>query len=139
MKIIIDTCFWIALYNPEKHIQINDDINFISDFIEDQEIIIPFPSLYEFLNSKFSRRNDALHFQKLLSKPNYIKVDDSSYKDGALNSFFEKAINEFNDVSLVDEIIKEIISAKSFKIDYLISFDDGLNNYARSIGVKTYS
>ncbi|WP_138481996.1 hypothetical protein [Dyadobacter bucti] len=139
MKIIIDTCFWIALYNPEKHIQINDDINFISDFIEDQEIIIPFPSLYEFLNSKFSRRNDALHFQKLLSKPNYIKVDDSSYKDGALDSFFEKAINEFNDVSLVDEIIKEIISAKSFKIDYLISFDDGLNNYARSIGVKTYS
>lgn len=139
MKILVDTCFWIALYNPEKHIQINDDINFISDFIEDQEIIIPFPSLYEFLNSKFSRKNDALHFQKLLSKPNYIKVDDHLYKDVALNNFFEKAINQFNDVSLVDEIIKEIISAKSYKIDYLISFDTGLNNFARSMGLKTYS
>ncbi|WAC14880.1 hypothetical protein [Dyadobacter pollutisoli] len=139
MKILIDTCFWIALYNPEKHIQINDDINLITEFIENREIIIPFPSLYEFLNSKFSRKNDALHFQKLLAKPNYIKLDDSPYKDVALNNFFEKAINEFNDVSLVDEIIKEVISTQPQRIDYLISFDAGLNNYARSMGVNVYN
>lgn len=138
MKIIIDTCFWIALYNPEKHIEINDDITFITEFIEDEEIIIPFPSLYEFLNSKFSRKNDALHFQKLLSKPNFIKYDDNPYKDIALSSFFEKTINEYNDVSFVDEIIKEIIASESKKIDYLISFDEGLNNYARSLGLKVY-
>jgi hypothetical protein len=138
MRIIIDTCFWIALYNPEKHIDISDDINFITEFIEDHEIIIPYPSLYEFLNSKFSRKNDALHFQKLLSKPNYIKLDDNPYKDVALYSFFEKAINEYNDVSFVDEIIKEIISTEPYKIDYLISFDEGLNNYARSIGISVY-
>ena len=138
MKIIIDTCFWIALYNPDKHIEINDDIDFITEFIEDQEIIIPFPSLYEFLNSKFSRKNDALHFQKLLSKPNYIKLDDNPYKDAALMSFFEKAVNDYNDVSFVDEIIKEIISTEPQKIDYLISFDEGLNNFARSKGIKVY-
>lgn len=138
MKIIIDTCFWIALYNPEKHVERKDDIDFITEFIEDEEIIIPFPSLYEFLNSRFSRRNDALHFQKLLAKPNYIKFDDNPYKDTALISFFEKAINEYNDVSLVDEIIKEIIATETPKIDYLISFDEGLNNYARSKGIKVY-
>ena len=76
MKILIGTCFCIALYNPEKHVDLNDDIEFITEFIEDQEIIIPFPSLYEFLNSKFSRKNDALHFQKLLARSNYIKLDD---------------------------------------------------------------
>lgn len=138
MKTIVDTCFWIALYNPEKHIEINEDINFIIQFIEDHQIIIPYPSLYEFLNSKFSRKNDALHFQKLLSKPNYIKLDDNPYKDEALNRFFEKSINEYSDVSFVDEIIKEIISAEPQKIDYLISFDAGLNNYARSVGVNVY-
>lgn len=138
MKFIIDTCFWIALYNPDRHVKLINDVNFITEFIEDQEIIIPYPSLYEFLNSKFSRKKDALHFQKLLSKPNYVKLDDYPYKTEALNRFFEKAINEYNDVSFVDEIIKEIISVETQKIDYLISFDEGLNNYARSLGLYVY-
>lgn len=136
MKIIVDTCFWIALYNPEKHADKNETVDIISELIENHEIVIPFPSLYEFLNSKFSRKNDALHFQKLISRTNYIKLDDKAFKEKALDNFFEKAINEYNDVSLVDEIIKEIIDSSEFKIDYLISFDEGLNNFALSRGVK---
>lgn len=138
MNIIIDTCFWIAVYNPEKHIHLEDDIKFIIDFIEDENILIPFPSLYEFLNTKFSRKSDAQNFKQLLSRPNYIKIDDTTYKLNALETFFDKAINEKNDVSLVDEIIIGIIEDKSQKIDYLISFDEGLNNYAKSRGIRTY-
>lgn len=137
MNIIIDSCFWIALYNPEKHIHLNKDIENISDFIENENIIIPFPSLYEFLNSKFSRRSDVERFKKLISKPNYIKLDDTLYKFNALDNFFENAIYGNNDVSLVDEIIKEIIIDQKIKIDYLISFDTELNNFAISRGVKT--
>lgn len=133
---MIDTCFWIALYNPEKNIDKIEIVEIISELIEEHEIIIPFPSLYEFLNSKFSRKNDALHFQKLISRTNYIKLDDKEFKDKALESFFEKAINEQNDVSLVDEIMKEIIDSNKFKIDYLVSFDEVLNNFALSRGVK---
>lgn len=136
MKILIDTCFWIALYNPDKHADKTDEVDTIIDLIDGHEIIIPFPSLYEFLNSKFSRKNDALNFQKRISRPDYLKLDDSEFKDLALESFFEKAVNEFNDVSLVDEIMKNIMSSKNYKIDYLISFDEGLRNYATSLGVK---
>lgn len=137
-KVIIDTSFWIALFNPSKHIEIKNDVDIITELIEGEQIIIPFPSLYEFLNSKFSRKNDALHFQKSLSKPNYIMLDDTPYKDEAIVNFFEKAINGQNDVSLVDEVIKNIILDKSLKIDYLISFDAGLNDYASSRGIKVY-
>ena len=137
MNIIIDSCFWIALYNPEMHTHLTKDIEYISDFIENENIIIPFPSLYEFLNSKFSRRSDVERFKKLISKPNYIKLDDTLYKFNALDNFFENAIYGNNDVSLVDEIIKEIIIDQKIKIDYLISFDTELNNFAISRGVKT--
>ena len=137
MNIIIDSCFWIALYNPQKHTHLTKDIEYISDFIENENIIIPFPSLYEFLNSKFSRRSDVERFKKLISKPNYIKLDDTLYKFNALDNFFENAIYGNNDVSLVDEIIKEIIIDQKIKIDYLISFDIELNNFAISRGVKT--
>lgn len=136
MRILVDTCFWIALYNPEKHADKIESVEIISELIEGHEIVIPFPSLYEFLNSKFSRKNDALHFQKSISRTNYVKLDDKEFKEKALDNFFEKAINEYNDVSLVDEIIKEIIDSREFKIDFLISFDEGLNNFALSRGVK---
>ncbi|CAA9203369.1 hypothetical protein FLACOL7796_04711 [Flavobacterium collinsii] len=57
----------------------------------------------------------------------------------ALENFFNKSIYEKNDVSLVDEIIKEIIDTRTYKIDYLISFDEGLNNYALSKGIQIYT
>ena len=139
MNIIIDTCYWIALFNPDKHAHLSDDIAFIEEYIENENILIPFPSLYEFLNSKFSRKCDANNFKQLLSRPNYLKIDDNHYKLNALENFFNKSIYEKNDVSLVDEIIKEIIDTKTYKIDYLISFDEGLNNYALSKGIQIYT
>jgi len=135
--IIVDTCFWIALYNPQKHIDLIEIVESISELIEDEEIIIPFPSLYEFLNSKFSRKSDAINFRQLLSRPNYVKLDDNPYKLIALNNFFDLAINGHNDVSFVDEIIKEIILDKKIKVDFLVTFDEGLKNFALSRGVKT--
>lgn len=138
MNIIVDTCFWIALYNPEKHANLSDDIDFISEFIENENVLIPFPSLYEFLNSQFSRKCDANNFRQLLTRPNYIKVDDAPHKNQALDNFFNQSISGKNDVSLVDELIKGIIDDKSYQIDYLISFDEGLNNYALSKGIKIY-
>lgn len=137
MKVMIDTCFWIALYNPEKHAEKIEEVNTIAELIEDEEIIIPFPTLYEFLNSRFSRKNDALHFHKLISRTNYVKLDDREHREKALESFLEKAINEQNDVSFVDEVMKSIIESE-LKIDYLISFDEGLKNFALSRGIKTY-
>ena len=52
-RLIFDTCFWFALYDP------NDSWHslaskMISDFESgDVKIIIPFPSLYETLNTDF--------------------------------------------------------------------------------------
>lgn len=136
MRIMIDSCFWIALYNPEKHPEKIHEVEAIAELIEDYEIIIPFPSLYEFLNSRFSRKNDAYHFKKLISRSNYIKLDDTPFKEKAFENFFYKAMNDYQDVSLVDEIMKEIIDS-DIKIDYIITFDEVLKNYALSKGVKS--
>ena len=138
MNIIVDTGFWIALYNPEKHIELQDDIDTILNFIEDKNIIIPFPTLYEFLNSKFSRKKYVEQFRRLILKPNYMKLDDTIYRMTALESFFNNAVERNNDVSFVDEVIKEVIIGKLIRIDYLVSFDAGLNNFAKARGIETY-
>jgi len=137
MRYIIDTCFWIALYSPEKEPEQSVEAEIISELIETSTIYIPYPTLYEFLNSKFSRKGLVFNFEKLLSRPNFIKVYDEKYREKSMSDFFEKAIKYKNDVSLVDEIIKGMIEDKKLKIDYLVSFDEGLKNFALSRGLKT--
>ena len=53
------------------------------------------------------------------------------------DNFFKNTINYNNDVSLVDEIIKGMIEDANLKIDFLISFDKTLNNYANAQGIRT--
>ncbi|WP_461632049.1 hypothetical protein [Labilibaculum euxinus] len=134
--IIIDTGFWIALYNPEKEIDKQDIIELITDVINEYQVLIPFPTLYEFLNSKFSRKNNDINFKEKLSKSNYIMVDDAKYKQKALNNFFIKSTQSKTDVSLVDEVIKEMIDDTNLKTDFIVTFDKALENYALSKNVK---
>lgn len=135
--LIIDSCFWIALFNPEKEAQHQDIVKLVVDAIDNHKILIPYPTLYEFLNSKFSRKDKVAQFYNQLSKPNFIKIDDSKYKKKALSNFFIKSTTIKEDVSFVDEVIKEMIDDNDLKTDFIITFDDALENYAYSKNVKS--
>jgi predicted nucleic acid-binding protein len=136
-KIIIDTSYWISLYDPTDDPNKTADAERISSEIEEEEIIIPFPTLYEFVNSRLSRKEAKLEFEKLLKKPNINRLDDGKYKEKALENFFIKSKYDFTDISLVDEVLKLIIEDKKVKIDYIVSFDSGLINHAISKGIRT--
>ena len=136
LKVVIDTGFWIALLDPTKDLKNSIEAERIAEEIADEELIIPFPTLYEFVNSRLSRRDSKLQFERILNRPNVIKLSDSKYKHNALENFFIKSKSEFTDISLVDEVIKLIIADKDLKIDYIAAFDEGLLNYAISQGIK---
>lgn len=137
MNYLIDTGFWIALYEPIKEPANFEEAETIADLIENENIVIPFPTMYEYLNSHFARRSFAHNFQKLLSRPNYYKIFDEKYRNQAYDEFFINAINFSKDVSLVDEVIKQMILDNSLKIDMLITFDESLKNFAIAHGIKT--
>jgi predicted nucleic acid-binding protein len=136
LRIVIDTGFWIALYDPTKDPKNSLEAERIADEIEDEELVIPFPTLYEFVNSRLSRRDAKLQFERLLNRSNVIKLSDAQYKDEALDNFFLKGKLEYSDISLVDEIFKLIIADKNLSIDYIATFDQGLLNDALSQGIK---
>jgi predicted nucleic acid-binding protein len=136
LNVLIDTGFWIALYSPDKEPILCQEAERIADDIINENIIIPFPTLYEFVNSKLSRREAKLQFEELLKRQNVTKLSDSEYKEIALENFFIKSKRSYSDISLVDEILKLIIEDKNIKIDYLASFDEGLLNDALSKGIR---
>lgn len=136
--LIVDTGYWIELFNPEYNPKNQEIMELITDVIHEYQVLIPYPTLYEFLNSKFSRNHRTNNFKEELNKPRYIKIDDAEYKERALTNFLEK--NQYinnHDISFVDEVIKEMIDDTNLKTDFIITFDTALENYALSKNVRS--
>lgn len=136
INILVDTGFWIALYNPEKEVERSKLADKYAEQIEDHNIIVPFPSLYEFVNSKLSRKEAKHEFKKVIERPNIIRISDSKYCELALERFFIKATGGYQDVSLVDEVILMMLEDDSLNIQYIVSFDQGLINQAASRNIN---
>ncbi len=123
-NILVDTCIWISLFNPVENENHSKALDIIND-LENNNILVPWPTLYEFINTKLARRKENLFsFEQTLLKPNVYKISDEKYKEFALEKIFEINRFRYNSVSLVDEIIKQMICDKSLKIDFLATFND---------------
>jgi predicted nucleic acid-binding protein len=122
--VLADTGFWFAIF--ESRDTNHEEALIIADLIENQNVLIPWPSLYETMNTRFTKRTDRMMlFKSFISKPNVSLLDDSKYKDYALNSTFGNSRIGKRTFSLVDSIIRELLKDQNLKIDYLITFNKG--------------
>ena len=118
-NILIDSGFWYALFNErDEHYK---TANKLFGYLDKGMIIIPFPSLYETINTRFSKRIDhMIKFEKIIERQNVVLLDDSSYKNSALKNTFAYSFKSKN-ISLVDMIIRLIILDQN--INYLLTFN----------------
>jgi predicted nucleic acid-binding protein len=122
-NILVDSCFWIALYTPEETERHERALDLIDD-LENNEILLPWPTLYEFVNTRLARRKDYLFaFEQFLLKPNVRKISDEIYKSPALENIFELNISRMSSISLIDEVLRQMILDANLKIDYLVTFN----------------
>ena len=129
-NILVDTGFWIGLYTPENPISHQTALSFV-DILEDNRVIIPWPTLYEFVNTRLARRKDYLYaFQQFIQKPNVERISDEPYKSIALQNIFELNRTRIFSISLVDEVIRQMLMDDNLKIDYLLTFNKGDFEYS---------
>lgn len=123
-NILIDTCFWYALFDPrdsdhEKAIE-------LLPYLDLGYLIIPYPTLYETINTRFSRNRAWVEeFEKILKNKNVQFIEDIEYKENALSLTFDSTLNKKRAFSLVDMVIRLMLEDVNIKIDYLISFNTG--------------
>lgn len=121
-NILADTGFWIALYEPRDSYY--EEANLIADYLEDQNILLPWPTLYEAINTRLAKRKESMRsFEIFINKANVSLINDDRYKDRALKLVFEYSILGKRPFSLVDIILREILSDDSYKINYLLTFN----------------
>ena len=121
-NVLIDSGYWIALYgDDDAH---HDDALLINEYLFAHRLIIPWPSLYEFLNTKFFKRPISLTlFRKTILLPNVIRIPDSDYRESAFTNFLSPR-NLGRRLSLVDLVIREILADESVKINSMVTFNE---------------
>jgi predicted nucleic acid-binding protein len=120
-NIITDTGFWIG-YFEERDDYHTEAVN-IASLLFENRIICPFPSLYEFLNTRFARNIRKINkYELLLKKLDIEYIYDEEYRINSIDNYilYNKK-SKF--VSLVDLIINRMIEDVNVKIDYMVTFN----------------
>ena len=123
-SVLIDSGFWIALFEEKdaNHGRAAEAVW----LLEDCQIILPWPTLYEFVNTRLARRKSNLSaFENWLLRPNVELFDDANFREKALESTFESNRFQMPPLSLVDAVLNEILADESLKIHGLITFNRG--------------
>lgn len=123
-KILLDTGYLYALYTP------GDDYYSraaeLCELLNVGTIIIPYPVLYETINTKFAKnKNGIIMLKAILNKSSTIRVDDTKYREKALELTLEYAVDKNRALSLVDMIIRLMLEDTNLKIDALFTFNPG--------------
>lgn len=105
-RLLVDSCVWYALLDKQdEHFECADRIE---NTLKNHQLIVPYPVLYETLNTRFSHNtyNQCEKIFSFLNDPNKcVKIPDDMYREKAI-AIFEQNINQFQKFALVDIIIR---------------------------------
>lgn len=123
-NIIVDTGFWYALYDPRD--EYFTKANTLVDYLNIGNVIIPFPTLYETVNTRFCNRQETFNdFNVLIHRPNTIFIPDIDYKEKALELTFNQKSKKVKNYSLVDMVIRLMLDDINLNVNYLLTFNPG--------------
>jgi hypothetical protein len=85
--------------------------------------VCPWPCLYETLRTRFVRNAAAVgRFKRLVAGPNTTLLDDTPYREPALDRVIEAALRR--PMSLVDTVTRAMIEDVNVKVDCFLTFSE---------------
>lgn len=121
-NVLVDTCFWFGFYNTDDA-QHHEDCLLLYEYLFPHKLIIPWPSLYETLNTKFVKQRKWLsQFEDFLCKSNIEKIDDVPYRSAAYAAVFKENVKDRN-LSFVDCVLREIMKDINININSILTFN----------------
>ena len=123
-RVIVDSGFWIALFNErdENH----NNAGAMLDALPQLTIVVPWPTLYETINTRLVRRPLAVQrFEALIKGPNVTLLDDLPYRADAIEVVFTTARTRPRPLSLVDLVIRSMLLDINVRVDALLTCNQG--------------
>lgn len=119
--LLVDSGYFIALFDPRD--RFHEEAVARRKWIDALKVILPWPILYETVNTRFARRPDRIRgLQNVINQSNSMLVDDSPYRRKAFDAMCE--MSEFRPgISLVDAVLMELIKERNVKIEVMLTFN----------------
>ncbi len=123
-NLVVDTGFWIALFDPRDHYY--QQAGAKEDLLKRMNILVPWPSLYETLNTRFCRNAHAtIGLELLLRQPHFLRIDDTPYREKALEISLQWSKSGKRAIALVDMVTRLLLDDIDVKTDALLTFNPG--------------
>lgn len=121
-KVLVDSGFFFALFNPrDPH---HADAVEKREWLEILSLVIPWPILYETLNTRLARRPATIaRFESILRDSHIELLNDSPYRLDAYEDALTRAKTQRNAMSLVDSVICAILDDPNVRIDAMLTFN----------------
>lgn len=121
-RLLVDSGFFFALFNTRD--QHHNEACDKQEWLENLSIVMPWPILYETINTRFVRRPDIIaRFESIIRAPDTLFLDDNSYRLEAYKSTLDLAKSRRHTLSLVDSILYAIIDDINVRIDAMLTFN----------------
>jgi predicted nucleic acid-binding protein len=119
---LADTGLWYAMF--DQHDQYHSQAKGKVEILDASRIVLPWPTLFETLRTRFVRNTVALgRFERFLKTPNIIYLDDSPFRHAAMELALESSLRQKRPLSMVDCLIRLLIEDVNTRIGYLATFN----------------
>jgi predicted nucleic acid-binding protein len=119
-NVLIDTGFWYALFDKQDQYH-NKALEILEVIALQNCLILPFPTLYETLNTSFIK-NHKLNFDIFIKTHQNIIISDTKYTNKALEETLKISNYKY---SLVDMVLRMMILDVNLSINGLVTFNEG--------------
>lgn len=134
--ILVDSGFFFALFDPRDpwHTQAKSKAEWVEAF----RVIVPWPILYETVNTRLARRPDRVaRFERILRRPDTELLDDSPYRLDAYENTLARAKAQRQPASLVDSVLQAVLGDVNVRVDAMLTFNPrNFGRVCRARGVE---
>jgi predicted nucleic acid-binding protein len=120
---LADTGLWYAMFDrrDQHHVLASKKAEARELF----QVVLPWPTVYETLRTKFVRNFIALdQFERFLKRPNVTYLDDSSLRKAAFEMTLESSLRQGRPLSMVDCLIRLLLEDVNTRISYLATLNE---------------
>lgn len=122
--VLVDSSFFFALFT--KTDSWHQDAIEKLDIFEEFPIIIPWPILYETMNTRFVRNSETVRrFERVIRRHDATLLDDSKYRTVAYTDTLEGAgrSGPYGGRSLVDSVLHAILADGNIRLSAMLTFN----------------
>ena len=121
---LVDTGVWYSIFDPRDTTVSQEDVQSLESRISHFRIALPWPVAYETLRTRFVKNRLCIErFEQKLKSPLIEMVDDSSYRERALELSIDSSLRGRRPLSMVDCIIRLMIDDPKIKIQSLATYN----------------